>query len=104
MTHKAKIVQMSPGIEKFILINYFTKRGHLTEYTENNSSRKIGDCNTSISAGLALLFSGHVEDTTRREPCTHTHRNNISILHLLFSGLIFDKVNLRPRMAKLKYS
>jgi len=54
MKHKAKIVQMSRGIENFILTNYFTKRGHVTE---NNSSRKIGDCNTSISAGLAMLFS-----------------------------------------------
>jgi len=54
---KHKIVPMSRGSGNFILTNYFTKRVHLIGYNENNSSRKIGDCNTSISAGLALLFS-----------------------------------------------
>jgi len=48
---------MSRGIGNFILTNYYTKRGHLIEYNENNSFRKIGDCNTSISTGLALIFS-----------------------------------------------
>jgi len=47
---------MSRGIGNFILTNYFSKSGNLVEYNENNSSRKIGDRNTSISAGLALLF------------------------------------------------
>jgi len=46
----------SMGIGNSISTNYFTKRGHLIEYNENNSSRKIVDCNTSISAGLAIVF------------------------------------------------
>ena len=54
---------MSRGIGNFILTNYFTERGYLIEYTANNSSRKIGECNIiSIFAELALRFFWQVDD------------------------------------------
>lgn len=75
MKHKLKLSKCLEVLGNFILTNYFTERGYLNEYTTNNSSRKIGECNIiSISAALALLFFLQVDDKNfKTKPALRQH-------------------------------